>query len=200
MLKLYGFPQTRSDRVAWILQELDLEYEFIKVDLMKGEHRSPEFLAVNPNGKVPALVDGDVVLYESAAICIYLAEKHPEKGLLPTDLVERAELLQWLFFCFTELEAPLWTRQKHTFVFPEKWRVPEIFPSCEWEFQRRLKTVETVLADGREYLVGSKFTVADLILTGIIGWAKSLKLVPAEDYPHTLAYGKRNQKRFKTPA
>jgi glutathione S-transferase len=194
-MKLYGSPRTRSDRVAWMLHELGVEHEFVEIDFAKGDHRSPEYLALNPNGKVPVLVDGELVLYESAAICLYLAEKYPNNGLMPESLAERAQCFQWIFFAFTELEAPLWTRAKHKFVFPKERRVPEIFASCEWEFQERLKTLEAAL-EGREFLVGNQFTVADLIVTGMIGWARSLDLV-GDSFPRCLAYGKKHQKRFR---
>src|SRR3954470_5596278 len=82
-MQLYGFPPTRSIRVLWTLRELDVEFEFINVDPTKGELRRPDFLAVNPAGKLPVLVDGDFILTESVAIVLYLAEKYPEKGLLP---------------------------------------------------------------------------------------------------------------------
>lgn len=77
-MKVYGFPPTRSIRVLWTLRELDVEFEFINVDPTKGEHRRPEFLAVNPAGKLPVLVDGDFILTKSVAIVLYLAEKYPE--------------------------------------------------------------------------------------------------------------------------
>src|SRR5690606_21356404 len=81
MLKLYGSPPTRALRVIWLLNELGLEYERCPVDFMRGEARQAAFLALNPAAKVPVLVDGDIVLTESAAIQLYLAEKHPEAGL-----------------------------------------------------------------------------------------------------------------------
>src|SRR5262245_65143345 len=73
-MKLYGFAPTRTIRALWMLRELDLDFEYVQVDLTKGEHRRPEFLAVNPAGKVPVLVDDDLVLSESVAIVLYLAE------------------------------------------------------------------------------------------------------------------------------
>jgi len=107
-MKLYEFAPTRSIRVRWTLQELGVDFESIPVNLMAGEHRRPEFLEINPAGKVPVLVDGDLVLTESVAIVLYLAEKYPDKGLVPTDLRARAQVNQWLLFAVTELEQPLW--------------------------------------------------------------------------------------------
>src|SRR3546814_2080662 len=85
-MKLYGTPPTRVRRAIWLLNELGLEYEHCPVDLMQGEAQRPAFLDLNPAAKVPVLVDGDVVLTESAAIQLYLAEKHPEAGLIPEAL------------------------------------------------------------------------------------------------------------------
>src|SRR5262249_45609777 len=82
-MKLYEFPPTRSIRPRWMLQELEVPFESVWVNLIKGEHRDREFLKLNPAGKVPVLVDGDLVLNESVAIVLYLAEKYPDKGFLP---------------------------------------------------------------------------------------------------------------------
>src|SRR5438034_11228483 len=108
MMRLYEFGPTRSIRARWTLQELGVEFEPITVNLVAGEHRRPEFLKINPAGKLPVLVDGDLVLTESVAIVLYLAEKYPQKRLLPTDVRTRAEANQWLLFAATELEQPLW--------------------------------------------------------------------------------------------
>src|ERR1051325_10379933 len=123
-MKLYGFPPTRSIRVLWVLRELGVDFEFVTVDPTKGELQKPEFLAVNPAGKLPAFVDGDLVLTESIAIVLSLAEKHPAKGLLPTGLRARAEVYRWLFFCATELEQPIWRIARHTVIYPPEKRLP----------------------------------------------------------------------------
>lgn len=91
-MKLYEFGPTRSIRVRWTLQELGVDFEPIRVNLLAGEHRRPEFLKINPAGKIPVLVDGDLVLTESVAIVLYLADKYPNKGLIPTDGVGAAAL------------------------------------------------------------------------------------------------------------
>ncbi len=87
-MKLYEFGPTRSIRARWALQELGVDFEPITVNLVAGEHRRPEFLAINPAGKVPVLVDGDLALNESVAIVLYLADKYPTKRLIPTDLAD----------------------------------------------------------------------------------------------------------------
>ena len=113
-MKLYEFGPTRSIRARWTLQELGADFEPIRVNLVAGEHRRPDFLEINPAGKIPVLVDGDLVLTESVAIVLYLAEKYPDKGLLPAGLNERAQVNRWLLFAATELEQPLWRIARHT--------------------------------------------------------------------------------------
>jgi hypothetical protein len=117
-------PPTRSIRVRWALQELGVDFEPITVNLVAGEHRRPAFLKLNPAGKVPVLVDGDLVLTESVAIVLYLADKYPSKGLIPKDLKQRADANRWLLFTATELEQPLWRIARHTALYLEHLRLP----------------------------------------------------------------------------
>ncbi|MDP1717964.1 MAG: glutathione S-transferase N-terminal domain-containing protein, partial [Burkholderiales bacterium] len=100
MLKTFGMANSRSMRVVWALEEIGAEYEYVKVDLFKGEGRSPAYLAINPAGKVPVLVDGDFTLTESVAILNYLGEKFPASGLAPAfdQLQARGEFHRWCCF------------------------------------------------------------------------------------------------------
>ena len=118
-MKLYEFGPTRSIRARWTLQELGVDFEAITVNLMAGEHQRPEFLKINPAGRIPVLVDGDLVLTESVAIVLYLGEKYAEKRLIPTDLTQRAQMNRWLLFAATELEQPLWRISRHTALVSE---------------------------------------------------------------------------------
>src|SRR5258708_12897549 len=117
-MKLYEFPPTRSIRARWTLQELGVPFESVIVNLMAGEHRKPEFLKLNPAGKLPVLVDGDLVLTESVAIVLYLAEKHPEKGFIPRDLAARARLYKWLPLPPTHPPQPSCRTPRHTALNP----------------------------------------------------------------------------------
>ncbi|WP_223115502.1 glutathione S-transferase family protein [Luteimonas suaedae] len=128
-MKLYGFGPTRSLRAQWALRELGAEFEFIPVNLAAGEGQTPEFLRLNPAGKLPVLVDGDLILTESAAIVFYLAEKYPGHGLLPSDLETRAQVYRWALFAMTELEQPLWRMARHTFLYPKTSACP---PTSTW--------------------------------------------------------------------
>jgi glutathione S-transferase len=175
MIRIYGYPYTRSTRATWALEEAGAEYEFIPVDLSRGEHKKPEFLNVNPGGKVPALVDGDLVLTESAAICTYIGEKFPSSDLVPVRADDRAHYFQWCFFAMSELETPLWTMAKHTQFLPEDRRVPAVAETCIWEFQRAADVLAQHMAD-REYAVSNHFTAADILLGGTLNWARKTRI------------------------
>lgn len=175
MITLYSFPASRSLRVAWTLEELGLEYECRHVDLGGGEGQTEAFLARHPDGKVPALEDGGLTLFESGAICRYLADRYGEPGgLLPASLEDRARVDQWLFFIIGELEQALWTQAKHKFALPGEQRVPAVLPTAAWEFQRAIRALERRF-DGEGWLVGDHFTLADLLLAHTLGWATQFK-------------------------
>ncbi len=172
-MKIYGYPSTRSTRVLWAAEEVGIEYEFIPIDLGKGAGRQPDYLQINPGGKVPALVDDGIILTESAAICTYLGERFPESGLVPAaGTIERARYLQWCFFVIGELEQPLWTLAKHTFALPPAQRVPEVKATARWEFERAADVLAAGLGD-REFILGARFSAADILIAHTLGWAKS---------------------------
>ena len=173
---LYGMPRTRSFRVLWTLEEVGAEYEYHLVNLGKEEGQAQEFLRLNPGGKLPVLVDGDLVLSESAAICTHLAESHPESALIPAAATsDRARYNQWCFFVLSELEQPLWTIAKHKFALPRDYRVREVIETATFEFARAVKVLDLGLR-GREYLVGDNFSVADLLATHTLMWARAAKV------------------------
>ena len=191
MITLYSFPQSRSLRVSWTLEELGVEYQCQHVALDKGEGQSAAHLARHPDGKVPVIEDGDVHLFESAPICRYLAETYGNGSLLPSDPAGRAQVDQWLSFIVTEIEQPLWNQAKHKFALPEDKRVPAILPVCAWEFQRAISALERRY-NGQENLVGNTFTLADLFLTHTLSLAASIKHRLPEPL---LAYRERHIKR-----
>lgn len=175
MIKLYGFPQTRSSRVAWALEEAGAEYEYVLVNLRAGEHKQAAFLAVNPFGKIPTLVDNDQAISESAAICTYIAEKFPAAKLIPSDSKSRAEYFQWLFFVVSELEVHLWTAAKHERFLPEDKRMPEIANTCYWEFEKAAAVLSTHLKE-HQYIAGDQFSAADIICVSVLHWAHHVKV------------------------
>jgi glutathione S-transferase len=184
-MKLYEFAPTRSIRARWTLQELGVDFEPIVVDLVAGDHRRPEFLQVNPAGKVPVLVDGGLVLTESIAIVIYLAEKYPARALFPTDPLERAEANRWLLFTTTELEQPLWRIARHTAIYPERDRLPADVTLAGKEFRAMAEIVEQHMQQ-RQFVVGSTVTVADFVLAYTLDWGNEVKLL--DHCPKLLAY------------
>lgn len=170
MITLYGYPRTRSLRVSWLLEELGLEWQYHLVDFTKGEHKSADYLLLCPQGKVPTLHDDGIVITESAAICLYLAEKYGRHWLPEPGTAESARHMEWISFIITELEQPLWSIGKHKFALPEQIRLPEMLPVASWEFKKAAQTAETWLP-GRDYLMGNFPTVADILLTHTLNWA-----------------------------
>ena len=175
-IKLYFAPRTRATRPRWILEELGLPYELVQVDLAKGEHKLISHLRLHPLGRVPVLVDGDVTIFESAAICMYLADKHLDKKLAPAPGTDaRAPYYQWIVFAGTELEPPI--AQYATYAQgPEDQRNPELAAKAKERALAAIKVVEHGLL-GKMYLVAEKFSAADIVLGSILRWADSLKLL-----------------------
>jgi glutathione S-transferase len=195
-MKLYGFGPTRSLRALWGLKELDADFEFVPVNLRAGEHRQPDFLRLNPAGKVPVLVDGDLVLTESAAIVLYLAEKFRDKGLLPSDPRERAQAYRWILFAMTELEQPLCRIARHTFLSPEAKRLPADIALAREEFVAMAAILDRHM-QGREFIVGDRVTVADCVTAYVIDWANEQHLI--DDCPQLRTYLQRMYTRPKAP-
>jgi glutathione S-transferase len=184
-MKLYEFAPTRSIRARWTLQELGVEFEPITVNLVAKEHHRPDFLQLNPAGKIPVLVDGDLVLTESIAIVVYLAEKYRDRGLLPTDPVQRAELNRWLLFTATELEQPLWRIVRHTRLYQEQDRLPGEVTLAGKEFRAMAEIVERHMRQ-RRFIVGDTVTVADFVLAYTLDWGNEAKLL--DHCPRLFAY------------
>ncbi|TKB48729.1 glutathione S-transferase [Ferrimonas sediminicola] len=174
MITLYGFPRSRSLRISWLLEELNLEWRYSLVDFNQGEHRSPEFLSINPAGKVPALVDGELVLLESGAISLHLAQRYGPHWLPEPGSDEAARHNQLLFFSLCELEQPLWTMGKHRFALPEERRVPAVLETAAWEFSRAASLMDRWVPE-RGYLLGEQPRVADILLTHTLNWAHGFK-------------------------
>ena len=174
-MKLYGFSQSRSFRALWALEESGLDYEYIAVNFGSEEgplgSKSPEYMAINPQGKVPTLVDGSLTLTESGAMLNHIARKAPEKNLIP--LHNEALLAYYdeiLFFVLSDLEQPLWTNGKHRFALPEQQRIPEMLETANWEFAKAQRALHYHL-EGRDFVVGDIFTAADILVAHTVNWA-----------------------------
>jgi glutathione S-transferase len=193
-MKLYEFAPTRSIRVRWVLQELGVEFEAISINMQAGEHCTPDFLAINPAGKLPVLVDGEHIITESVAIALYLGEKYSESKLVPTDLPLRAQLYRWLLFTATELEQPLWRIARHTFIYPEELRLPAEISLARQDFTNMAVVLENHLLD-RQFVVGEHVTVADFVLAYTLDWANEVQLLAT--FPTLVNYMERMYKRPK---
>lgn len=174
MYQAVGSPGSRLTRVTWMLEELGQPYQIIK-----AKQHTDEMRRYNPSGKGPALVDGETVVTDSAAICAYLAEKHPDKGMAPQTPAERAHLNAWLFFAQSELEAPLWNKLKHRMLLPEEERV-DVGPWTSAEFNREIRSLESRLGM-HQFAMGDRFTAADVILGHCGQWARGAKFVIDSD-------------------
>jgi glutathione S-transferase len=190
MIKLYGSGPARWVKCYWTLRELDVPFEPVSVSVLKGETRTPEFLARNPFGKLPVLEDDGFRLRESSAICTYLAEKHPEKGLLPKPgSRERALVNQWVSFGVADLEQPLWRSMKHRFLYPEKTRIPGEVEVAHADFKTLATTLEDQLRG--DYAVGDTFTLADITLAYTLKWSRIERIIGADllaPFPRLIEY------------
>jgi glutathione S-transferase len=195
-MKLYEFAPTRSIRVRWTLQELGVAFDAEVVNLVAGEAQRPAFLKLNPAGKLPVLVDGDLVLTESVAIVVYLAEKYPEKRLLPPEPAQRAQAHKWLLFAATELEQPLWRIAKHSVIYPEDKRLPADIDLARGDFTAMARVLDAHM-DGREYVVDDKVSVADFVLAYTLDWANMVGLL--EEFPRLRGYMERLYQRPHAP-
>ena len=174
-ITLYGSKNTRAFRCFWMLEELEIDYQIKEVNVHKGEGRSPKYLSMIPTGKVPALEDGEFILFESAAINTYLADKFPEKNLIPkTGTPERGLYDQWCYYVMSELEQPLWLNAKHTFIYPENRRLTGNIESAKFEFRQALKVIEAHL-DKNDYMVGGQFSGADILVAQTFMWGQMVK-------------------------
>jgi glutathione S-transferase len=172
MMKLYWAPRTRSLRALWVLEEAGAPYERAWLDLMAGEQKTPDFRAINPMGKVPALTDGPVAVAESGAICAYVAEAHPKAGLAPPlGDPARGRYLQWLFFSPGCIEPALLTKTANIPVDPRM--------ASFGDFDRVFDVLEAAVAKG-PWLLGERFSAADVMIGLDLHFGIDLfKLVPS---------------------
>jgi glutathione S-transferase len=173
MIKLYGVPGSRAMRSLWMLEELGVPYENVKTHFAT-DTRTPEYLKINPNGHIPALQDGDLVLWESLAINLYLARKY-DKGLWPKTVAGEGHAFKWSLWAMTEAEEPVITALLHRAFFPEDQRDPKKADEAAERFQVPLRVLDGELA-GKAYLLGNDFTVADLNVASVICWAPMARL------------------------
>ena len=168
-MKLYFAPQTRAILPLIMLEELGVPYEIAPIDFKGGERKGAEYRKIHPHGRLPALQDGALTMFESAAICAYLADKFPDKGMAPAPgTVERGMYYQWMFYSMTELDAHALDRE----------RMKECY-----------LVLDKVLT-GREYIVGDRMTAADVMIGAALIWLDARHHL-LNDFPALDEYAKR---------
>jgi glutathione S-transferase len=189
-ITFYYSPQSSATRIHWALEELGLAYEKVKLDLRAGDQKKPDFLKINPNGKVPALVVDGVTMFESLAILIHLGERHGvDRGLWPREgTSERAEALTWIVWGSVSLAAEVFK----IFMNTSDWTPAESHNAMQadmarQEFHNLLKILDARL-HGREYIVGDTFTFADLGNASLLGWATGMLKTDMSQYPAVAAW------------
>ncbi|WP_233842003.1 glutathione S-transferase family protein [Dyella sp. 2HG41-7] len=190
-MKLY-YAETMNPRKACaVAKYLNLPMEYVRVDLRKGEHLKPEFLSLNPNGKVPLLVDGDLLLWESAAIMVHLAVK-AGSDLWPSEPTQQVEVLRWLSWDLTHF-----SRHGGTLYFENliKQAVGMGEPSAAaveeaTKFYKRFAGVLDAHLAGRKYLLGDRLTIADFGAGTLLPWTKEAKL-PLEEFANIARWHER---------
>ena len=185
-LVLYHAVPSRSMTVHWMLEETGADYRVELLSLEQEEHKRPEYLAVNPLGKVPALKHGDTIVTETAAICTYLAELFPHAKLdIPAGSPLRGEYLRWLFFAPVTAEPAI------------IWETLKLPGELEYEPFAKVEAVAEVLRAAvfeREFIVGDRFTAADVMIGATIMWGTRLMpVIPA--HSELVAYWERLEQR-----
>jgi glutathione S-transferase len=175
-MKLYFAPRTRATRPRWMLEELGVPYEIVTVDLDAKENRQPGYLRVHPLGQVPALVDGDVTVFESIAICMYLADRCSERGLAPpVSSPLRARYYQWLLFCPSTIEPAIGRSAQHGGDVTEAER-----EKARARFAEAADVLTRALAAG-EHMLGDAFSTVDVIVGSNLNWARRVGLLEGRD-------------------
>jgi glutathione S-transferase len=185
MITLYGVGRSRAMRVLWMLEELGVPFQHEQTHFAKGGSRTPEFLRINPNGHVPALRDGDVVLFESLAINLFLARKYG-KGFWPATIDDEGRTYQWTVWAMTELEEPVVTTLIHRMFLPDAQRDAAKAADAASRATKPLGVLEGALAD-RPHLLGDAFGVADLNVASVLSWAP-LAGIDLAPFPRTRAW------------
>ncbi|MFN4350037.1 MAG: glutathione S-transferase family protein [Hylemonella sp.] len=190
-LTIYGIQASRTVRPLWVATELGLAFEHVQTDYRAGTTRTPDFLALNPNGHIPVIVDhrpeGDVTVWESMACALYIARHHGRPdglNLVPATPREDAEALRWSFWTVTELEKDALTVLMHRLAMPVEQRKPELADAAESRLKVPLRVLEQHLAQqqerGESHLAAARFTVADLCVASVLLWVRAARELMAQ--------------------
>ena len=192
MLQLHYAPSTAAMAPHILLEEIGLPFELLRVDTSAGAHKAPAYLALNPNGLVPVLTDGDLVLFESAAICLHLCDSHPQAGLAPAvGTLERAHFYKWLVWMTNTLQTTL-----IAYFYPHRWVNPgntaaaaEVQAQAELRVGGLLAQLDAELArHGGPWLLGPTYSALDAYALMLCRWTRNFASAPARTYPHLGPY------------
>jgi glutathione S-transferase len=179
-LKIYGVARTRAFRALWIAEELQLAYEHVPVEIGEAGARTPEFLALNPNGRLPLIADGDFVISESLAITLYLAKRYSHGALYPAAPEDEARLWQWSFWALAEVDRGVNIWSLHAVRLPPDERNAALRNEALDLLAAPFKVLDAAIANNA-YLLGPHFTVADLNVAAVISRAVDMDLTA---WPH----------------
>lgn len=180
-LTIHGIVASRAIRPLWVAEELGLAYRHEPTPYQGGATRTPEFLALNPNGHIPVVLDdrheGQVVVWESMACALYIARHHGKgEGISSSSPLEDAEALRWAFWTVTEVEKDALTVLMHRMTMPQEQRKPDLAEQAEKRLRVPLRVLEqhlaTQAARGWLHLAAERFTVADICVASVVNWAR----------------------------
>ncbi|AKC87810.1 glutathione S-transferase family protein [Pseudoxanthomonas suwonensis] len=191
---LYGSPSTASLVVHWLLIELGVDHELRQLDFDRREQKSPEYLAINPAGRVPTLLIDGQVLTEAAAIATHLAELHPAAGLAPAPGThERGDYYRWMFFCANTLQPAY-----RAWFYPDEpagaGNQEAVKAQARAQLEAAWQQVADHLRDGGPYLLGARLSAADFLLTMLMRWSRNMPR-PTDAWPVLAAYARRMKDR-----
>lgn len=186
MIRLHYVPSTASMAPHILLEELGVTFELIKIDQQNGGLNTPAYRALNPNGLIPVLEDGDIVLYETAAICLHLADTHPAQGLMPPlGSAARAQAYKWLSWLSTTLQQAL-----VIYFYPERWAsdaaaVAQVRAHAQQKVLRLLEQIDSQLAShGQPWLLGAEYSLLDPYAMMLCRWTRNFDGHKARDSAH----------------
>lgn len=174
-LRIYGIPRTRAFRVIWMAHELGLDFENLPIETGPQGARKPEYLALNPNGRLPTIDDDGFILWESLAINLYLAKKHSTGALYPADLQGEARVWQWSLWAANEVERVTNIWSLHALRLPAAERDAKTVAEALRQLEPPYAVLEGALRE-QSYLLGEQFSVADLNVASVLGRAIDMDL------------------------
>lgn len=198
-MQLHYYPSTAAMVPHIVLEEIGQPYQRVLVDRTKNAHKAPDYLKLNPNGLIPVLVDGDLVLYETAAICLHLCDTHPEANLAPAyGSRKRAHLYKWLMWLTNTLQSSL-----IVYFYPERWAVPgntagteEVKAQAELKIAGLVDQLDAELArHGGPWFGGAEYSMLDAYVFTLCRWTRNFKSPAARTRPHLGPYLQRMLER-----